>query len=342
MNVYIGVKMCIYTMNNQIEINEAKLLAFIDGALSPEEMAEVERWYDASEENRKELEQLYFVVQLHNSCNAVKAIDPEQALVALKNKIANRNTAKRSSRVVTLGRQMLRYAAIALLLMGVAGAAGWGVYLYYDHNQCCEIVADNMENKTIVLPDQSTVTLKADSKISFPSKFMEERVVYLDGEALFDVAKVKGSEFVVKAKGAQIVVKGTKFNFKAYSQSPLIETTLLEGAVDFRTNGHKIAVKPNQKVMYNSESRRMNIVEVDARLDIFGERYFNSEKLAYVINSLEHIYNCKISFTDYRIEDIRFTGTVNRSNSLDHTLNIITLTTGTTYKKYGDAVVISR
>jgi hypothetical protein len=86
----------------------------------------------------------------------------------------------------------------------------------------------------------------------------------------------------------------------------------------------------------------MNIVEVDARLEIFGERYFNTEKLDYVINSLEHIYNCKISFSDQSIKDIRFSGTINRNNSLDHTLNILTLTTGTEYKRYGDAIVISR
>ncbi|MBQ7855889.1 MAG: DUF4974 domain-containing protein [Alistipes sp.] len=326
-------------MNNQKEMNEAKLVAFIDGSLSPEEMAEVEHWYDASDENRKTLEQLYFVLQLHDRCNAVKDVNPERALAALKQKIAQRSAAKRRRSFMTLGRRVMRYAAIVLLLAGVAGL---GAYIYYDKNQYCEIVADNSQNKTIVLPDQSTVTLKADSKISFPAKFTEERVVYLDGEALFDVAKRKGAEFVVKAKGAQICVKGTKFNFKAYSACPKIEATLIEGAVDFRTNGHKVAIKPNQKVVYNAESRRMNIVEVDARLDIFGERYFDMEKLGYVINSLEHIYDCKISFADNRIEDIRFTGTVNRNNSLEHTLNIITLTTGTEYKRYGDAVVISK
>ena len=327
-------------MNREKEITEAMLLAFIDGKLSPDDMAEVERWYDASEENRKVLEQLYFVAQLHNVCSAVKDIEPEQSLAALKHKIAQRKANKRNGRILRFGNFMLRYAAVILLFLG---AIGVGVYFYYDKNQYCEIVADNQQNKTIVLPDHSTVTLKSNSKISFPAKFTEERIVYLDGEALFDVKKVStGKEFIVKAKGAQIVVKGTKFNFKAYSQNPKIEATLIEGAVDFRTNGHKVAIKPNQKVVYNSNDRRMNIVEVDARLDVFGERYFDMEKLGYVINSLEHIYDCKISFSDMRIEDIRFTGTINRNNTLEHTLNIVTLTTGTSYRKYGEAIVISK
>ena len=295
-------------VNNQIDMNEALLIAYLDGSLSPEEMAAVESWYDASEENRKLLEQLYFILQLHDCNYAVKDISPEQSLAALKQKIAKRNVEKSKVKRLSFTRQLLRYAAAIVALVAVV--AGFATY-FYGKNQTCEIVAD-------------------------------KRVVYLDGEALFDVAKVAGSEFVVKANGAQIVVKGTKFNFKAYSHNPVIETTLIEGAVDLRTNGQKIAVKPNQKVFYNKETRRMNIVEVDAQLDIFGERYFNTEKLEYVINSLEHIYNCKISFSDYKLKDIRFSGTVNRKNSLEHTLNILTLTTGTTYKRYGDAIVIDK
>lgn len=326
-------------MNSQIEMSEAILVAYIDGTLSPAQMAQVEHWYDASEENRKLFEQLYFILQLHDRTQSVKGISAEQSLAALKAKIAARNSHSGSKKVVSFGRRALRYAAVFTLL---AVVTGFIAYLFYDNRQECVVVADNEQNKTVVLPDQSTVVLKGDSKISFSTKFADKRVVYLDGEALFDVVKVADSEFVVKTSDAQIVVKGTKFNFKAYSNSKLIETTLLEGAIDLRTSGHKIAIKPNQKAVYNTETRRMNIVEVDARLEIFGERYFNTERLEYVINSLEHIYNCKISFADQNIKDIRFSGTINRNNSLDHTLNILTLTTGTEYKRYGDAIVISK
>ena len=326
-------------MNSQIEMNEAILVAYIDGTLSPEQMAQVEHWYDASEDNRKLFEQLYFILQLHDRTQSVKGISAEQSLAALKQKIAARNAQHSNKRVITFGRRALRYAVVCVLL---AAVTGFIVYFFYDKNQQCVVVADNEQQKTIVLPDQSTVVLKGDSKISFSTKFADKRVVYLDGEALFDVVKIAGNEFIVKTNDAQIVVKGTKFNFKAYSNSKLIETTLLEGAIDLRTSGHKIAVKPNQKAVYNTETRRMNIVEVDAHLEFFGERYFNTEKLDYVINSLEHIYNCKISFSDQSIKDIRFSGTINRNNSLDHTLNILTLTTGTEYKRYGDAIVISQ
>ena len=233
-------------MNSQIEMNEAILVAYIDGTLSPEQMAQVEHWYDASEDNRKLFEQLYFILQLHDRTQSVKGISAEQSLAALKQKIAARNAQHSNKRVITFGRRALRYAVVCVLL---AAVTGFIAYFFYDKNQQCVVVADNEQQKTIVLPDQSTVVLKGDSKISFSTKFADKRVVYLDGEALFDVVKVADSEFVVKTSDAQIVVKGTKFNFKAYSNSKLIETTLLEGAIDLRTSGHKIAIKPNQKAV---------------------------------------------------------------------------------------------
>ena len=86
----------------------------------------------------------------------------------------------------------------------------------------------------------------------------------------------------------------------------------------------------------------MNIVEVDAELEVFGQRYFDTEPLGSVVNSLEQVYDCRISFSDARIEDIRFSGTIDRSNTLDHTLNIVTLTTGTSFRREGDAIIIDR
>lgn len=322
-----------------LQINEIKLLAFLDGTLPERQMAEIVRWYDASPENRALLEQLFLTEYLYRCCITASELDAQQALSELKAQIALRAKEAAQQRRRGIIRAAMRYAAVAVILFAVVFT---GIYIYNDRNDYCEVVADNSQFRTISLPDHSTVTLKADSKISFHTKFMENRVVYLDGEAMFDVAKVDGSEFIVKAKSAQIIVKGTKFNFKAHNNNPQIEATLIEGAVDFRTSGHKVAIKPNQKLLYNSDTRRMSIVEVDAQLDVFGERYFEGERLGYIVNSLEHIYNCKISFSDNRLEEIRFTGTINRDNSLGHTLNIVTLTTGTSFQRYGDAVVIGR
>lgn len=321
------------------EVTEAMLVDFIDGKLAPEQMAQVERWYDASEQNRKSLEQLYYIVKLHDMTVAVKDIDPAKSLAELKRRVSEREQDKRSSTIRQWSGRIMRYAAVLFVCFAVVSGA---ILLFTNRSEQCEICADKMENKTIVLPDKSTVVLKANSTIVFNSNFSKNRTVKLDGEALFDVVKMAGVPFVVKAKDAQIVVKGTKFNFKAYSDCESIEAVLINGAVDFSTSTHNIALKPNQKAVYNKGSRRVNIVEVDAELEVFGQRYFDMEPLGAVINSLEQFYDCRISFSDARIEDIRFSGTIDRSNTLDHTLNIVTLTTGTSFRRVGDAIIIDR
>ena len=318
------------------EITEAMLIDFIDGKLSPEQMAQVERWYDASEQNRKELEQLYYIVQLHDMTARTKDLDPERSLALFKQKVAQREGARRFN--TPFIRRIMRYAAAVVVCLAIVG----GTIHFTRNNEQCEICSDSEVNKTIVLPDKSTVELKANSSITFNSNFTKNRVVKLDGEALFDVVKMNGVPFVVKAKDAQIVVKGTKFNFKAYSDCERIEAVLINGAVEFSTVAHNVALKPNQKAVYNKGSRRVNVVEVDAELEVFGQRCFDMEPLGKVIGSLEQVYDCRISFADARIEDIRFSGTIDRSNTLDHTLNIVTLTTGTSFRREGDAIIIDR
>ena len=316
------------------DITEALLVDFIDGKLSPEQMAQVERWYDESEENRRSLEQLYYVVKLHDMSVAVKDIDPAVSLAAFKQRIAQRKVEQKKSNWP----RVFGYVAAAVACMIIVGS----FFMFGDRGEMCEIFADGGQQKVIVLPDKSTVELKANSTIAFNSNFTKKREVKLDGEAVFNVVKMDGVPFTVTAKGAEIIVKGTKFHFKAYSDSSNIEAVLIQGAIDFSTYSHKLALKPNQKVVYNKGSRRVNIFEVDAELEVFGQRFFDAEPLGTVINTLEQVYDCRISFTDARMEDIKFTGTVDRSNLLDHTLKIVTLTTGTSFRREGDAIIIDR
>ena len=320
------------------EITEAMLVDFIDGKLAPEQMAQVEQWYDESEENRRSLEQLYYVVKLHDMTAAVKDIDPAASLAVFKQRIAKRDNEQRANVTRMLTMKVLRYSAAIVACVIIVGS----FFMFRDRREMCEIFADAGQQKVIVLPDKSTVELKANSSIAFNSNFTKKREVKLDGEAVFNVVKMEGVPFTVTAKGAEIIVKGTKFHFKAYSDCSNIEAVLIQGAIDFSTHSHNVALKPNQKVVYDKGSRRVNIIEVDAELEVFGKRFFDAEPLGTVINALEQVYDCRISFTDARMENIKFTGTIDRSNLLDHTLKIVTLTTGTSFRRDGDAIIIDR
>lgn len=90
------------------------------------------------------------------------------------------------------------------------------------------------ENRTIVLPDSSTVTLKANSRITYLSAFTkgDERNVKLEeGEAFFDVKKHALLPFTVHAKGLRIKVLGTSFNISAYSNQPDFKVEVMSGKI---------------------------------------------------------------------------------------------------------------
>lgn len=77
-----------------------------------------------------------------------------------------------------------------------------------------EVVANRGQTVEYQLPDQSIVTLNADSRLSFSKrKWKKERIVELEGEAFFEVEKkLDGTPFEVQTSNGKIEVLGTSFN----------------------------------------------------------------------------------------------------------------------------------
>jgi len=88
---------------------------------------------------------------------------------------------------------------------------------------------DGLEADVVVLPDGTRVSLGTRTSFSYDSRYgKSERIVQLEGEAYFEVAKDKDKPFIVKTKEQSIEALGTKFNVSAYPTDSLLTTTLLE------------------------------------------------------------------------------------------------------------------
>ena len=77
--------------------------------------------------------------------------------------------------------------------------------------QLKEEINSTPKQQTIRLADGSTVQLKPGSKLSYSNFSGNERVVYLDGEGYFDVAKNPVKPFIVYAGRIVVQVVGTSF-----------------------------------------------------------------------------------------------------------------------------------
>ena len=67
------------------------------------------------------------------------------------------------------------------------------------------------------MSDGTVVNLNSGTSLKYPVAFVEgeNRSVFLDGEAFFDVATDKDHPFIVNAEALNIEVLGTKFNVSA-------------------------------------------------------------------------------------------------------------------------------
>ena len=70
-----------------IEIDDTLLIEFLGGKLDATTSAEVERWYDASDENRRRLERLYLVFFTGERLSAAAAVDPNLSWQTLRRRI---------------------------------------------------------------------------------------------------------------------------------------------------------------------------------------------------------------------------------------------------------------
>ncbi|MBO9730352.1 MAG: FecR domain-containing protein [Chitinophaga sp.] len=86
---------------------------------------------------------------------------------------------------------------------------------------------------SVVLPDGTKVWLNAASSLRYPVAFSgNTREVRITGEAYFEVAADAAKPFSVHFHEKGVVeVLGTAFNVNAYTDEPIIKTTLLQGSI---------------------------------------------------------------------------------------------------------------
>ncbi|MFB9079168.1 FecR family protein [Flavobacterium procerum] len=194
----------------------------------------------------------------------------------------------------------------------------------------------------IVLADGTKVFLNAVSSIKYPTQFNgDERVVELEGEAYFEVAKNKEKPFIVKSDNQSIQVLGTKFNVHAYTNEAIVKTTLLEGSVAVTSKGNKALLKPGQQSNISDNSNKIAIREVDTEAAIAwknGRFKFDNADLKSVMKQLERWYGIKV---EYRgdVSDVRFNGGTFRNKNLSEVLKVLELS-NIKFKVEGNTIIV--
>jgi transmembrane sensor len=180
----------------------------------------------------------------------------------------------------------------------------------------------------LVLPDGSKVWLNAASQLKYPSSFAgAARIVELQGEAYFEVAKKEGQSFEVQlANGTKVEVLGTQFNVLAYPDEPSQEITLLEGKVAVGVNQQSATLQPGQQAMVSAGGVRTK-EQVNTETVIAwkkGEFVYHDASIETIMKQVERWYGANIVY-EGEVKQL-FNASILRKEPLTKLLRLLELT----------------
>lgn len=251
-------------MNEPLNFNnvdEERIINFLQGKLSVDEMKVLQEWIQSSEENRIYFEKIRYIWQCINT-DTVKRFNPETGWKKIQYKIRESsiiNQYNERHKIDLRIRRVFRIAAIFILLFASGSVFTWLIFSKTSlspSGKAVVIHTPNGSKSNIILPDGSSVWLNAGSKLTYDNNFNRaQRIVNLEGEGYFHVTSNKKKPFIVHTSQINVKAFGTKFNVKAYPEEDKIITTLVEGKVSVENSAQNTRkftyiLHPNQNITY--------------------------------------------------------------------------------------------
>ena len=312
-----------------------------------------------------------------------KRATDNQSPVIIKNGPIPKGSDQKSNFFVIVQKRFIPYAAIFALAFTISWVLqkkmttpDESVMVAEAPLQYNEIVVPYGSKSKVTLSDNSVVWLNAGARFRYPEHFNNnQREVFLQGEGFFDVSHNVRHPFIVNGNGINIKVHGTKFNLMVNADDNIIETTLVEGAIEIV--GLKVAdkqsnmmMKPGQKLTLhkvNDQYQVQNILEAGllipkeaitpARIEsanLFekanietatawtaNKLVFSKERFSDVKTKLERWYGVTIEVKDKEILDYSFTGTFEKQ-TFEQAMNALSKAASCKFEIVKNQVIVSK
>ncbi len=239
-------------------------------------------------------------------------------------------------------------------------AAGVGIILasvFFLHSRCLQSKLDRLSGNevvveagydgpsSVVLPDGTSVRLNARSSLKYSSDFgIDRRMATLTGEGYFDVAKDPSKEFTIHTFGMDVKVRGTKFNIYSYEDSDITELSLVEGRVEVIAGNSSYSLIPNEKVVLDRLSGRVNVMKTDNGIEtswLHKDLVFMHEPLYRVVDILQRRFGVVIKCSESIDLADRYTGTF-RDRRINDILDVLKMHYGFEYAIDGNQITITK
>lgn len=157
------------------------------------------------------------------------------------------------------------------------------------------------QTRSVCLKDGTRVVLNSGSTLSVPRNYSaDNRSVTLDGEAAFYVQKSSSPLSVKTSDHGEIIVYGTVFNARTYSNDTRVEIALSEGSVSYKPDAsiRPFTIEPGERIIFDKTA---HVVDID-NADLESCFAWNSGRIVFsdmcfsdIINTLERKYGCSVS-----------------------------------------------
>ena len=274
-----------------MKTNEEILLlitARLHGTASQQQEEQLQQWIEASPANREEYETYTRIWEESGASLRAHPFDTNAAWLKVERRLSpglshpNKPTHAGRSTVIFLKR--LAVAASLILLVGT------GYYLLTKSSSTQTIASE--QNKSVVLPDGSVVTLRKGSSLIYGRQFNQhERTVQLDGEAFFQVAHNEQRPFLVLTPQVQVRVTGTSFLVR--SGQAMEEVMVASGKVMVtdrkKKNGLQL-VAGQRAILHSNQLEQMVLTDSNYIAWKTGVLNFSNASLAKVLEDIEQYY----------------------------------------------------
>ncbi|MDW3211123.1 MAG: FecR domain-containing protein [Reichenbachiella sp.] len=264
---------------------EFKILAYLKGELNAKERQQVEQWVALSDANQRafdEIEKIYLSSEI-SFTNFQPDVD--RAWKSVANAIGESKS----------GGQNILYKVAAVITLIV----GLGFIVFQYQNQSEQLIANTTEGeiKKLELADGSIIWLNENSTFSYSKKMdQDKRVVRLDGQAYFDVAKDSERPFVILGEKATVEVLGTSFDL--VSKATYANVNVTSGRVAFGSSSDEkvkvILEKGNQATFTGNKLAKNDSFNDNASSWMTKDFMFKSAPLSQVAETLSEHFNVKI------------------------------------------------
>ena len=208
----------------------------------------------------------------------------------------------------------LSMALTAMLAVVVTGTYWWT----FVRTEIFELRTATGEQRTVTLPDGSTITLNTGTSATIRLSGMERRIVLKEGEIWVAVAHETRRPFEVIAGSGTIRDIGTQFTIRKLSDR--VTVTVVEGIVEVSTpaapsgEGSPRIVAKGQQLWYSDDGQMSMVESVETQVVtawVQGELVFRAMPLAEVLREVGRYRNDRIQIVDPSLAGLLVSGVFN-------------------------------